>query len=377
MALDARAGINSARTTLKHPETQTDLLQVAKATLATVVAWLLATEVFGLQQPFLSAWAALLTVHATVYRTFWRGVQSVAATFVGIMLSFLAVELLGYGALTLGLAVLVGLLAARFRPVREEGVTIATTCLFLLTQGDGTQGDLLLHRFGDTVLGVATGLLINLIVIPPLDDRSAERHLDEVNRRLGNLLGRMADELNEPDSHEHAMAWIDETREIDDLLDHAQQTLSFTRESQAWNPRKWRSAWAGDPTSGEQLLVRLEEGVAQARAIARAVNESATPPDEWDEDFRRRWTDLLGRTGRRVADPDAEVGGLRGEVDDLTRHLSHEQLPGLLWPFYGALITGLINVIDVVDDVASMRAVREPGTDPGSEEQPEEDTRTG
>ena len=359
MTIDLRSKYADVRTALAHPENQTDLLQVLKATIATVAAWLLATQVFGLQQPFLSAWAALLTVHATVYRTFWRGAQSVLSTFLGIVLSFLAVEALGYSALTLGAAVLVGLLLSRARLLRDEGVTVATTCLFLLTTGAGGEGVLLLHRLGDTVLGVATGLLVNLLVVPPLDDRSAERHLDAINRRLGSLLRRIADDVNAPQSQEHAQEWIEETRSIDDLLDHAQQTLSFTRESQAWNPRRWRSAWAGDATAGEQLLVRLEEGVAQARAIARAVNESATPPENWDPHFRQAWTDLTERTGRRVADPDAEVGSLHREVDELTDRLSGGDLPGLLWPLYGALITALVNVIDVVDDVASMRKVRD------------------
>ncbi len=367
MSLNHRSAYRKARAALAHPETQTDLLQVLKATLATVAAWLLATRLFELQQPFLSAWAALLTVHATVYRTFWRGVQSVLSTFMGILLSFLAVEALGYGPLTLGVTVLAGLLAARSRLLREEGVTVATTCLFLLTAGSSTQEGLLIDRLGDTVLGVVTGLLVNLVVVPPLDDRSAERHLDEVNRRLGGLLQRIARDLRTPSSTEHAEEWISETREIDDLVDHAQQTLSFTRESQAWNPRTWRSAWAGDATTGEQLLVRLEEGVAQARAIARAVNESAMPPGEWEENFRRSWTDLAERTGERIADPDAQVAGLHQEVDDLTHHLSGNELPGLLWPLYGALITALVNIIDVVDDVASMRASRESGTDSGRE----------
>lgn len=363
MRMDPRAAYAKARAALGHPETQTDLLQVVKATVATVAAWLLATQVFDLQQPFLSAWAALLTVHATVYRTFWRGVQSVASTFLGIVLSFLAVAALGYGALTLGVTVLVGLLAARSRLLREEGVTIATTCLFLLTTTSGAQEGLLLDRLGDTVLGVATGLLVNLVVVPPLDDRSAERHLDAVNRRLGGLLQRIADDLSAEGHEEHpARAWIEETREIDDLVDHAQQTLSFTRESQAWNPRKWRSARAGDPVTGEQLLVRLEEGVAQTRAIARTVGESATGPEEWDGHFLRAWTDLATRAGQRIADPDAEVAGLHEEVDALTNQLSGDELPGLLWPLYGALITALVNIIDVVDDVASMRAVREGAT---------------
>ena len=42
----------------------------------------------------------------------------------------------------------------------------------------------------------------------------------------------------------------------------------------------------------------------------------------------------------------------------LTRELSDETLPGLLWPLFGALISNLVHVIDVVDYVATSRPVR-------------------
>jgi hypothetical protein len=45
-------------------------------------------------------------------------------------------------------------------------------------------------------------------------------------------------------------------------------------------------------------------------------------------------------------------------VEKLTNELSREDLPSQLWATYGALITNLINVIDIVDDVASSLPVR-------------------
>ena len=65
-----------------------DLLQNAKAALAGVVAWVVAVQVLGLEQPFLAPWAAVLVVHATVYRTVSRGGQQIAATFVGVVLAW-------------------------------------------------------------------------------------------------------------------------------------------------------------------------------------------------------------------------------------------------------------------------------------------------
>ncbi len=341
------------RERLQRPEVRTDLLQVVKTTVATVGAWLVASTWLGLEQPFLAPWAALLTVHATVHSSVWRGGQSIAATFLGILVSYLAVLALGHGVLALGLAVLVGLLIARLGPLRTEGVTAATTALFVLTSGAGDDATLLLQRFGDTAIGVAVGVLVNLLVVPPLDDRVAERHLDAVNARLGRLLRRMAEDLSLPASQEHASAWIDETRAIDADLDHGEVLLRHTRETQRWNPRRRRSRRAGDPAYDEDVLLRLEEGVAQARAMARTVGASVVEAEEWDPRFRDPWLRLLDEVGARVADPDATLSEVGGRIDDLVREISVDDLPGLHWPVYGDLLNGLRSIAGIVDDVAS------------------------
>jgi hypothetical protein len=61
----------------------TDVMQLVKTVAAAVIAWLLAVELFSLPQSFLAPWAALLTVHATVYRTLARGLQQAAGAVVG------------------------------------------------------------------------------------------------------------------------------------------------------------------------------------------------------------------------------------------------------------------------------------------------------
>ena len=51
----------------------TDVIQIVKTVAAGVIAWVLATSVLDLPQSFLAPWAALLVVHATVYRTVLPG----------------------------------------------------------------------------------------------------------------------------------------------------------------------------------------------------------------------------------------------------------------------------------------------------------------
>ena len=75
---------------LSDPVWWNDVLQLGKTVLAAVVAWVLAASVLDLPQPFLAPWSALLVVHATVYRTFSKGSQQVAATVVAVVLALLA-----------------------------------------------------------------------------------------------------------------------------------------------------------------------------------------------------------------------------------------------------------------------------------------------
>jgi hypothetical protein len=352
-----RRWVTQRYASLREPATQTDLLQIAKAVVAAVGAWVIAASVLGLAQPFLAPWAALLTVHATVYRTFWRGAQAVLATALGIALSFVVAQIFGFNAFTLGLALLLGLLLARAGVLRDEGVTVATTALFVLTTRIEAQEGLLLERFLDTAIGVAAGLLVNLIVLPPLADRSAQQQVDSIDRKLGDLLSDMAREMRSAWDEERSSAWIDYTRELDDDLDQAWQLVRHAHESTWWNPRR-RLASIGDPSKYEQVLLRLEEGISLARNMARIVHESTRSWEDWDPRFRDPWLDILDDAGCRVAIPEEDVMPLRDRVDDLTRQLSGEDLPGLLWPVYGSLISDLRNIIDIVDDVATSRPIR-------------------
>ncbi len=346
-----RPDLRETARSLRRAEVRTDLVQVLKTVVAAVGAWGVAALWLGLDQPFLAPWAALLTVHATVVRTFWRGAQSVLATFLGLVLSFLAVLVLGYGLLTLTAALLVGLLLARLGGLRTEGLTVATTALFVLTAGYGQQELLLAQRFLDTLIGVGAGLLVNVLVVPPLDDRLAEKQLDRVTARLGALLQRMAEDLSAPASEENAEEWMEETRVIDAGLDRAEELLRFTWESQRWNLRRNRSASASDPEVDQAALHRLEDAVSQARVIARVVGRSVTTAEEWDPRFRDPWLELLDEVGRRVAAADIDLHGLRERIVCVMDDLSSEDLPSLRWPVYGTLLYALLTVVDVVADV--------------------------
>lgn len=343
-----RARATSLVPPLRSPRTRSDLTQIVKAVLAAVLAWIVAAHLLGLQESFMAPWTALLTVHATVYRSFTRGVQVVIASLAGIFLSYLAVEVVGQSPTALGLALLGGMLLGRLRPIREEGSTVATTALFVITAGQAEQGPVLLDRVICTGVGVALGVLVNLIVLAPLDDRLARREVDALCSQLGDLLRNISVGLRQAGDVDPG-GWIDHSRQADERIGRAWELLRHTREARRGNPR--RRSRQLDPRGYETFLLRIDEGFTQARAIARTVQHAQVAPDRWDEHFRTTWIPLLHDLGDRVAAPERGLPSLQPRLQVLTEEMSREDLPEVAWPVYGALINSTRSIVDLLDEV--------------------------
>lgn len=357
---------------LKRPEFATDLLQIAKGVIAATLAWWLSGAVLDSQMPFLAPWTALLTVQATVYRSFSRGVQSTVASTVGVAVSFVIGAFLGVSIWTFALAMLVGLAGARLTWIKDEGVAIATTAIFVLGSGFSEQQPLLLDRILEIALGVAVGIVVNLIVIPPLRDRQAVRYIDSINRQMGDVLSDMSREFSQSWDTDQAETWFEQTEDMSRELDTAWQSVRFARESRRANPRMAvlkggrqlprAHVDPGAKESYESILGRVDEGISHLRNLARTLHEASYSHGEWDSRFRQEWTSIVADAGHSVADPDAEVEPIYGRLEQLASDLSDDRnLPRTSWPVYGALITSLRHIVVIVDDVASARAAREAG----------------
>src|SRR5699024_3570399 len=312
---------------LTQPESVTALLQIAKGVVAGTLAWWLAMYVLDSQLPFLSPWTALLTVHATVHRSLSRGVQTTVASTVGVVVSFVIGAWLGVNVWTFALALLVGLVGARITWIRDEGIAIATTAIFVLGSGFGDQQPLLMDRIIEVALGVAVGVTVNLLVIPPLRDQQASRYVDSINRRMGEVLISMAQEFSSDWDTDRAEAWFQETESMSTELDSAWRTVRFARESERVNPRsglrrlRERAADRSQSVSYEMLLGRVDEGVSHVRHLARLLREASYVDSGWDARFREGWVQIVRDAGHAIEIPDAEVEPIRDRLDRLAADL--------------------------------------------------------
>src|SRR4051812_11875051 len=219
-----------------------DVVQIAKTALAGALAWYLATDVLGLEQAFLAPWAAVLVVHATVYRTVSRGGQQVVATFLGVILAWATGTLLGTGPIGMGVMLAAAYLLGRHRWLAQESTTIATTGVVVLATNAITDNDLLLSRLADTGVGVAVGLAVNLLVWPPLRDRVAWTQAHRLSHQLADLLSEIASGLGPQLTPDDVEVWVQRCREVDEDIDEAWRTLRQAQESSRFNLRRSRPA---------------------------------------------------------------------------------------------------------------------------------------
>ncbi len=350
---------------LKQPETTSDLLLAIKAVIAGTAAWAISIGVLDSDVAFLAPWTALLTVHATVHRSLSRGVQTTVATTVGMGMAFVIMYFWEVNIWTFALALFVGLLGARLSWIRDEGIAIATTAIFIFTADDPMFGD----RFIELLVGVAVGILVNLLVLPPLKDKQAGRYVDSLNRRIGAVLVDMADEFADGWEMEQADEWIDETHSMNDELNSAWQMVRLARESRRENPRhllRRKVRDQEDEVDYEEVLNRLDEAISHIRNMTRTMREATWAVGEWDERFREGWVDVARQLGEAIANPDEDINAQRIRLEELVSKMSSiDDLPNIHWPLYGSMLSTLDHLGRLFDDGTTTRETRETSQDQG------------
>ena len=340
------------RDRLRDPLLWADLLQIAKTALAGGLAWWVAIDVFHLDQPFLAPWSAVLVVHATLYRTFSRGAQQVAATFAGVLLAWATGVVLGLDPSAMTVMLLLSFLIGRFRVFGAESTAVATTAIVVLATNAVGNSNLLWGRLLDTSVGVAIGLVVNLVVWPPLRDRAAWSHAERLPRALGEVLLAIAEDVGPDLDPDHAETLLHRARKVDVRIDESWGLLRQAQESSRFNPRQRQRRKRVHEL--ETILHLLEQAVAETQSMVRTIAISADQSRSWDQDFRSRWCALLSDTGDAVCHADAErLGELRTGLQHLADDMSTDELPDDQWHEYGGLIVNLRNVMDAVSRVAS------------------------
>lgn len=279
------------------------VLHAAKTALASGLSWYLAADVLGNTIPVFAPLAALLTVQVTVWESVSRGLQRVVGVFVGVLVSFFFARLVGIHWWSVALIVFVALLAGQALRLGPQGsVQVPVSALLVLVLG-ATTGGYAVDRVVDTALGVAVGILVNLVLVPPTQLAQAQAEVRLFGASLADLLRQVASGVAAAPSPSAAApaevlatgpAMAPELRRARQLSDEAAAAAAAvenTALAARWNPSGRRYGPAISRLAWAMGTLKLIE--RPVRGIARAFSD-ARPAGRFPPDLGAALADLLG-----------------------------------------------------------------------------------
>ncbi|MGW4134456.1 FUSC family protein [Amycolatopsis japonica] len=295
-------------------EERRSLVQTAKATAAAVIAWIVATAVLRLPQPFLAPYAAVFLVQATVYRSLRGWAQQVGAVSVGVLLAAGAGQVIPSVTVALGLVIFVGLLIGSWRGFGDSGVWVGITGMLLISYGNATEPVLLADRLLETALGAGIGAVLNAVILPPLHGERLRAATSRLASAIADVLDKTAELVR---GGETTDGLDDRMEDVRSLVAEAEDAIGWTREGRYLNLRGRRE------TREEPLanLVSLWHPLAQLIDAVSEAARSEQPFRHPGEHARGVVGDLLEALAEvaRSGDP-AELDRCRdllGEIDHL------------------------------------------------------------
>ena len=258
---------DSLRTTARGP-----LLQVLKTSVAAIVAWVLSALLLNQHLPIFAAIAALLVVQPSVNQSLAKGVERSIGVILGVVLALIAGLLFGNASWVVLSAIVVSLILAwglRLSPGSSNQIPISAMLVLAL----GAQTPVYaVNRIIETIIGAAVGLIVNVLIVPPILAAPAHGSVARLTVAVAGTLEMLSDALSNDPDHASLDRMLEEARALRPLQTKADRDLDTATESLSLNPRggRHRSALEAD----RELLARLSILVTRTIGMARAVHDN-------------------------------------------------------------------------------------------------------
>ncbi|MCI3150780.1 MULTISPECIES: FUSC family protein [Streptomyces] len=215
----------------RDPLTVQTVRSAAAATLAYVIAVRLSPEAAPLTAPL----TALLVVQVTLYSTLTTGLRRVNSVVTGVVLAILFSLLVGLTWWSLGLLILAALVTGHLVRAGEFVPEVAISAMLVL--GVTTHGDTAWARIVETLIGAIVGMAFNLLLAPPVWVEEAGASIEELARRVRQLMLRIGEEAAGRPPAARAAARLHEARRLDHDISEVDADLRQAEESLRLNPR--------------------------------------------------------------------------------------------------------------------------------------------
>ncbi|OLM19891.1 MULTISPECIES: FUSC family protein [unclassified Pseudonocardia] len=197
-----------------------------RAGAATAAAWYLATLVPGVvgDYPYYAPMGALLVCYPTVVDSLRQSLRALTATAVGVGLGAAAVHAAGATWWGVALAVVLGMALGALPYLAPQRDTVPLAALFTILVGAVDPTGFMAGYLGQTLLGVAVGILVTVVLPPPPQNGRASRRVTRLRDGIADHLHEMAAVLAEqwPPEREE---WIRHRHDFEPLIDATREAV--------------------------------------------------------------------------------------------------------------------------------------------------------
>lgn len=216
------------------------LLQVLKAIVATVGAWLIAGWLIQGPAPVFGAIAALLVVQPSIDQSLQKAIERSIGVVVGVGVASGLQLLLGDAAWVVLVAIAAAMLVAwMLRFTAGTANQLAISAMLVLALG-ASSPDYALDRILETLIGAVIGCIVNVAIVPPVATSQARTAVTDLCEAVAGALDRLADGLAAPTPPGIRTAMLREARTLREVRDEAAARITDATASLTLNPRARR-----------------------------------------------------------------------------------------------------------------------------------------
>lgn len=278
------------------------LTLIGKSTLAAAVSWAIAHDVMAAQSPAFAPFSAVLIMQVTVYQSLLQALRFLGAVAAGVALQGALGMLAGPTLLAFVLVTLAAMTIGRWRRLGSQGSQVATAAFFAFSTYVAASGNSeRLTQLGQILLlvliGCGTGVVVNVLVFPPMRYRNAEYGVRTLAHSLCDLLSDVYPALREGEvDAESTGHWRQRARHLGPIVGQAQASVHTAWESMFYNPRRMlpRRGRSVSFARYQSVVDALERVTHQVTSLLRSLDQQQDPEElQGHRDFLHGYGDFL------------------------------------------------------------------------------------
>ncbi|OIK29630.1 hypothetical protein VT52_000110 [Streptomyces malaysiense] len=211
------------------------VVQTLRSATAATIAYVIALRLSPEPAPLTAPLTALLVVQVTFYATLTNGIRRVNAVVAGVLVAIAFSVLVGLTWWSLALLIVASLAVGHLVRVDEYVAEVAISAMLVL--GVTTVGFTAWARIVETLIGAVVGTACNLLLPPPVWVDKAGRSIEDLARRVRQLMLRMGEEAADRIPWERAAERLHEARRLDQYIAEVDASLRQAEDSLRLNPR--------------------------------------------------------------------------------------------------------------------------------------------